>query len=167
MSCLGRGLLSICHSHTAVIVFVGKGGGLLGNVKVPQDTAYKEGHMTDVTSCHKLGLCRGQCYSWLKFCLVCDAATSKLNTNATERMTSLDATGPVGVAISHNGCCVVGWPGIQKQVCMIAVDGGEGNFGQVHMRFSMPEVDAIIMGDVGVADCVLEPMIMMFGQYRL
>jgi hypothetical protein len=50
---------------------------------------------------------------------------------------------------------------------MVAVDWGKGTVGQVHTRASLPEVDAVIAGDVDVADGVFKAVVMVFGWCRI
>ena len=66
-------------SCAPVIVLVGNGGGLLWDIKVPEDAADIEGHSANVASCHELCFCGGEGDGWLKFCFIGDCTARKLD----------------------------------------------------------------------------------------
>jgi hypothetical protein len=102
-----RRLLCIAHGCTPIVVFLRDGCSLLWDVEVPKDAADEERHAADVTGSHKLCFGGGEGNHWLEFSLVCNGATCELDSDATERVTSFDASSPAGAAISNGNRCFV------------------------------------------------------------
>ena len=82
MSCTCRSYLGVAHSRAAVVVLVSNGRGFLGDVKVPEDTANKEGHTPYITGGHEFGLGCREGHSGLESCFVGNSTARQLDANS-------------------------------------------------------------------------------------
>ncbi len=145
-------LLGIAHGGTPIVIFVCNGCSFLRDVEVPKDAAYKQRHTANVACSHKFHFCGQEGNRRLESCLVGNGAAGKLDANAAERASSLDARCPVGVSIGyHNGCFMVRAV-VRKEVLGIAINCREWAIGKIWLWLCAPEVDTVVACHVKVPD---------------